>query len=300
MFDACRPGPSSGRRREFRAGAGTRCVVIDDERLERNRELEDLDVASGSRSWIVPVHRSVVITVVVAELCIRPVAPDAHVELRVDDGPRLARAAGLSAGARHGCRGGTSSRAESHSRRESILRATGTCAFRILQDQMPARNSPVRYGYVAQALHWIIVGLLIVQVTLGRSPMILPLGLEKLITLARHKSFGITILGSPSSAWPGARSTAPAEPPMPRWQLAAAAPQPLGAVRNPLRSCPVRWLMSSASNIPVSWFGLVQLPDFVEPDRGLKERSTRACVAVVCAVRARGLHVGGAQAQFVD
>jgi len=59
---------------------------------------------------------------------------------------------------------------------------------------MPARNSPVRYGYVAQALHWIIVGLLIVQVTLGNIADDLPLGLEKLVTLARHKSFGITIL----------------------------------------------------------------------------------------------------------
>ena len=48
---------------------------------------------------------------------------------------------------------------------------------------MPARNSPVRYGYVAQALHWIIVGLLVVQVTLGRIADELPLGLEKLRSL---------------------------------------------------------------------------------------------------------------------
>ena len=27
------------------------------------------------------------------------------------------------------------------------------------------------------------------------------------------------------------------------------------------------WLMSSARNFPVSWFGLVTLPDFIEPSR---------------------------------
>ena len=32
---------------------------------------------------------------------------------------------------------------------------------------MPARNSSVRYGYVAQTLHWVVVALLTVQVTIG-------------------------------------------------------------------------------------------------------------------------------------
>jgi cytochrome b561 len=168
---------------------------------------------------------------------------------------------------------------------------------------MPARNSPVRYGYVAQALHWIIVGLLIVQVTLGRIADELPLGLEKLITLARHKSFGITILGLAviRLAW-RSFNPPPPEPPMPGWQLAAARLNHW-ALYVILFAMPLSgWLMSSASNIPVSWFGLVQLPDFVEPDRGLKEtfEAVHESLSYVLYALA-GLHVAAAlKHQFVD
>ena len=34
------------------------------------------------------------------------------------------------------------------------------------------------------------------------------------------------------------------------------------------------WLMSSATNYPVSWFGLFQLPDLVRPDEALKDLCT--------------------------
>ncbi len=138
---------------------------------------------------------------------------------------------------------------------------------------MPARNSALRYGYVAQTLHWTIVILLIVQVTLGRIAGGLPLGLEKLAVLARHKSFGITILGLAiiRLAW-RLFNRPPPLPPMPRWQHHAANLNHW-ALYALLFAMPLSgWMMSSASNFPVSWFGLVQLPDFVGPDRALKER----------------------------
>ena len=59
---------------------------------------------------------------------------------------------------------------------------------------MTVRNNPARYGSVAQAFHWLIVGLLIVQFTLAKIADDLPLGPDKVGTLARHKSVGITIL----------------------------------------------------------------------------------------------------------
>ena len=106
---------------------------------------------------------------------------------------------------------------------------------------MPARNSTLRYGYVAQILHWVIVGLLIVQVTLGKIADDLPLGFEKLVILARHKSFGITILGLAviRLAWRWI-SPPPPLPPMPRWQHAGRKPEPLGAVRDPVRHAAFR------------------------------------------------------------
>jgi cytochrome b561 len=168
---------------------------------------------------------------------------------------------------------------------------------------MPARNSPVRYGTVAQALHWVIVGLLVVQVTLGRIADELPLGLEKLVTLARHKSFGITILALAAIrlAWRWF-DPPPPEPPMPKWQLAAARLNHR-ALYVILFAMPLSgWLMSSASNIPVSWFGLVQLPDFVQPDRELKLRFHDVHVWLSYALYAlAGLHVAAAlKHQFVD
>lgn len=138
---------------------------------------------------------------------------------------------------------------------------------------MPARNTSVRYGYVAQILHWAIVALLIIQVTLAKIADGLPLGLEKLQVLARHKSFGITILGLAvvRLAW-RLGNRPPPLPPMPRWQAVAARLNhwTLYAL---LFAMPVTgWMMSSASNYPVSWFGLAQLPDLVGPDPLLKER----------------------------
>lgn len=138
---------------------------------------------------------------------------------------------------------------------------------------MPARNSDQRYGYVAQILHWTIVALLILQITLAKIADALPLGLEKLAVLARHKSVGITILGLAAVrlAW-RAFNHPPPLPPMPRWQAAGARVNhwTLYAL---LFAMPVTgWMMSSASNYPVSWFGLAQLPDIVGPDPLLKQR----------------------------
>src|SRR5438105_4475220 len=60
---------------------------------------------------------------------------------------------------------------------------------------MTLRNTPTRWGHVAQFLHWLIVVLIIVQVILANLAEDLPLGMKKLAMYARHKSVGITILG---------------------------------------------------------------------------------------------------------
>ncbi|HET7921281.1 MAG TPA: cytochrome b/b6 domain-containing protein, partial [Gammaproteobacteria bacterium] len=95
--------------------------------------------------------------------------------------------------------------------------------------------------------------------------------LERLILLARHKSIGITIfvLMLLRLAW---RLYTPA-PPLP------AATRPLIAraahVSHALLYVlllllpPIGWLLSSASNLSVSWFGLLPLPNLVAPDKAL-------------------------------
>ena len=122
---------------------------------------------------------------------------------------------------------------------------------------MPARNTPDRYGSVAQTLHWLVVALLVIQFTLGKIAENLPLGPDKLGTLARHKSVGITILtlAVMRLAWRSFNPPPPL-PPMPHWQVFAARVSHT-ALYALLFAMPFTgWMMSSASNYPVSWFGL--------------------------------------------
>lgn len=168
---------------------------------------------------------------------------------------------------------------------------------------MALRNSPDRYGSVAQALHWIVVALLIVQFTLGKIAEQLPVGPDKLGTLARHKSVGITILSLATLrlAW-RLFNPPPPLPAMPHWQVSAARFSH-AALYALLFAMPLTgWLMSSASNYPVSWFGLVQLPDLISPDPGLKSllREVHGSLSTLLAVLA-GVHVAAAlKHQFRD
>jgi cytochrome b561 len=89
---------------------------------------------------------------------------------------------------------------------------------------------------------------------------------------------------------------------MPRWQEAAARLNHW-ALYALLFALPVTgWLMSSAANRPASWFGLVQLPDFVAPDEGLEEAFEAAHHFLVNALFVlAGLHVAAAlKHQFLD
>lgn len=141
------------------------------------------------------------------------------------------------------------------------------------------RNSAERYGALAQLLHWLVMLLIVVQFVLGKLAEWAgerggPAGLmEQFALLTRHKSFGITILALAvvRLGW-RAISPAPALPDsMPRAErvLAKAVHWMFYAL---LLLMPLAgWLMSSAANFPVSYFGLFTLPDMVSPDEGLKE-----------------------------
>lgn len=132
---------------------------------------------------------------------------------------------------------------------------------------MHLRNTADRYGALAQLLHWTIVALIITQFVLAAIADDLPAGLEKLAVLARHKSVGITILGlaivrliwrlfNPPPALPST---------VPGWQRTSARATHIALYALLFFQPLTGWLMSSAKNYPVSWFGLVALPDLIEP-----------------------------------
>lgn len=168
---------------------------------------------------------------------------------------------------------------------------------------MKIANSSERWGVVTQLMHWTVVLLVIAQFTIASIAEDLPLGMQKLAWLARHKSVGITILGIAIARL--------------LWRLFSpgpALPSALGPVERLLASVthiglyaalflmPLSgWLMSSAKGYPVSWFNLVQLPDLIAKNEDafkvLKEtHETLAFALIVLAL----LHVAGAlKHQFV-
>jgi cytochrome b561 len=125
--------------------------------------------------------------------------------------------------------------------------------------------APVRYSAAAQLFHWIIAALIVVQFSLAWTADDLPLGARKLALLAWHKSFGMTILMLAVARL--------------LWRLGHA-PPPLPAGMSKLERTLARvshatlyglifimpltgWMMSSAKNYSVSWFGLFTWPNLI-------------------------------------
>jgi cytochrome b561 len=162
---------------------------------------------------------------------------------------------------------------------------------------MAMRNTTQRWGAVSQLLHWLIVALLIVQVTLAEMADELPVGMKKLTLLARHKSFGITILGLAllRLAWRLYNPTPLLPGTLKPYERALARLTHVGLYVL-LFAMPLSgWMMSSARGFPVSWFGLFRLPDLVPKNRALYEAllTTHGTLAVVLAAVV-ALHVAGA------
>jgi cytochrome b561 len=130
---------------------------------------------------------------------------------------------------------------------------------------MPNQEIPTRYGAVAQTFHWVIVALIVTQFVLANLADDLPVGARKLELLARHKSFGMTVLmlavlrllwrlKSPPPALPSAMQ--------PIERLVTRVTHMAFYVL--LFAMPLTgWLMSSAKNYSVSWFGLFTWPNLI-------------------------------------
>jgi len=126
-------------------------------------------------------------------------------------------------------------------------------------------NRATRYGALAQLFHWIIAALIVVQFTLAWTADDLPLGARKLGLLARHKSVGMTILmlailrllwrlWTPPPPLPGGMSRLE--------RVGARATHVAFYVL--LFAMPLTgWMMSSAKNYSVSWFGLFTWPNLI-------------------------------------
>jgi cytochrome b561 len=156
-----------------------------------------------------------------------------------------------------------------HHRRQKGYFATDAHALKL--STMTIRNTTDRWGHASQFLHWLIVVLLIVQVTLANIADDLPLGMKKLAMLARHKSVGITILGLAiiRLLWRWMNPT-PSLPDTLKPYERKLANLTHAGLYILLFAMPLSgWTMSSARGFPVSWFGFIQLPDLVPKNKAL-------------------------------
>jgi cytochrome b561 len=162
---------------------------------------------------------------------------------------------------------------------------------------MGIRNTTRRWGSLTQTLHWLIVLLIALQVTLALIAESLPLGEKKLVTFAYHKSVGLTILAlaiirltwrwlNPTPELPG--TLKPHERALARFTHVA--------LYVLLFAMPLSgWTMSSARGFPVSWFGFFQLPDLVPKSKPLYAALLGTHATLACALGVVvALHIAGA------
>jgi len=136
---------------------------------------------------------------------------------------------------------------------------------------MYIKNTEQRYGIITICIHWIMALLLIGMLALGLYMTDLPTSALKIKLFGLHKEFGILILmlvlvrlfWRLSNKSPSLNS-------LPTWErLAARAVH--WAFYGFMFALPISgWLITSAANLPISFFGLFTLPNLIAPSEQLK------------------------------
>jgi cytochrome b561 len=138
----------------------------------------------------------------------------------------------------------------------------------------PLRNTVQRYGAVAIALHWLMAALLVALLAMGLYMVSLPdVGFDtrKIALILYHKQFGLLALALAALrlAWRVGNALPSLAETLPEWQKVIARLVHLCFYGLMLALPITGWLMSSAGGIPVSLFGLFDLPDLVAYDEFL-------------------------------
>lgn len=138
---------------------------------------------------------------------------------------------------------------------------------------MRLRNSDREWGIPSIVLHWLLAVGILAMVGIGLYMVEMPNSMAKLRMYALHKSIGLTILALVvlRLAWRLYAGAPAPEPGTPRWQQHAATATHWMLYGLMLLMPISGWVFNSASNFPLQWFGLFNLPALVQPDPELKD-----------------------------
>lgn len=138
---------------------------------------------------------------------------------------------------------------------------------------MTARNTPDRWGWVSQSLHWLIALLIVVIAVIGLTMGDLPNSPRKISVYALHKSLGLTVLALVALrlAWRMYAGAPHHLPGTPAWQRWAASMTHLALYAVMFAMPLTGWLLNSAAGYPLQWFKLFNLPALAAEDDGLRE-----------------------------
>lgn len=129
-------------------------------------------------------------------------------------------------------------------------------------------NTRERYGAVAIMLHWLMAVVLITLSVLGLYMVSLPdvgFDMKKIALILYHKQLGIVALALAllRFAWRVGNALPRLAEALPGWQMVLARFVHLCFYALMVALPITGWIMSSATGIPVSLFGLFELPDLV-------------------------------------
>jgi len=169
-----------------------------------------------------------------------------------------------------------------------------------------AADLAASYGTFAVAMHWLLAVLIVCTFLIGLSMVDLPLSPQRLRLFNWHKWLGMCVLALSAARllWRASGHPAPPLPAhTPPWQRQAYRATHLVFYALFFLVPLLGWAFTSAIGVPVVWFGVLPLPDFVPRDKlfgeevlaPLHEASSYLLAAIVC------VHVAAAfKHQFVD
>lgn len=139
---------------------------------------------------------------------------------------------------------------------------------------MSWKNTDDAWGPVSQALHWLIVLLVLALAIVGLTMVELPKTPKYFWVYTLHKSVGVTVLALVllRIGWRLYAGAPKPVPGTPRWQERVASLTHWALYALVLAMPVSGWLFDSASGLrPFRLFGLVEMPKLVAPDEAIRD-----------------------------